>query len=140
MGKKKTDLESLRRDDVTENNWEVPEKERTEEQVCDAVQIQEPIQQVPEKEELTVSKGDIAKPRKDDDFGGMSYQRMKGIVKLEAYSGGESLLGLAVAILGIIRAKVDPEITAGNPVEHWAVADDHCTFVFRDGRKVRVSL
>jgi len=75
-----------------------------------------------------------------DDFGGVKFDALRGIAKLEEYSGGESLLGLSVAILGIIREKVDPEITADNPVEHWAVADDHCTFVFRDGRKVRVSL
>ncbi len=35
--------------------------------------------------------------------------------------------------------KVDPEIRKGNPVWHWALCDDHCTFIFRDGRKVTVS-
>ncbi len=35
--------------------------------------------------------------------------------------------------------KVEPEIRKGNPVWHWALCDDHCTFIFRDGRKVTVS-
>ena len=34
--------------------------------------------------------------------------------------------------------KVEEELRKNNPVRHWAVADDHCTFVFRDGRKIRV--
>ncbi len=35
--------------------------------------------------------------------------------------------------------KVDPEVRTDNPVRHWALCDDHCTFVFRDGRKVVVT-
>lgn len=35
--------------------------------------------------------------------------------------------------------KVDPEIRKDNPVWHWALCDDHCTFIFRDGRKVTIS-
>ncbi len=35
--------------------------------------------------------------------------------------------------------RVDPEITKDNPVWKWALCDDHCSFVFRDGRKVTVS-
>jgi len=34
--------------------------------------------------------------------------------------------------------KVDPEIRKDNPVWHWSIADDHCTFVFRNGQKVRI--
>ena len=34
--------------------------------------------------------------------------------------------------------KVEPEIRENNPVWHWALCDDHCTFVFRDGRKVTI--
>ena len=130
MGKKDQKLADLRREDVTENNWEVPEKEqetKTEEQVHDTVQIPEPVHPETEKEP---SPG----------FAGVKWDALKGIEKLEAYADGASLLGFAAAVINICREKVDPEITAGNPVEHWAVADDHCTFVFRDGRKVRVSL
>lgn len=35
---------------------------------------------------------------------------------------------------------VEPGIAENNPVWHWAYCDDHCTFVFRDGRKVTLSL
>ena len=35
--------------------------------------------------------------------------------------------------------RVDPEITKDNPVWKWALCDDHCSFVFRDGRKVTVN-
>ena len=34
--------------------------------------------------------------------------------------------------------KVDPAIRKDNPVWHWSIADDHCTFVFRNGQKVRI--
>lgn len=34
--------------------------------------------------------------------------------------------------------KVDAELRRGNPVWHWCLADDHCTFVFRNGQKVTV--
>ena len=36
--------------------------------------------------------------------------------------------------------QVAPEIRNNNPVWHWALCDDHCTFVFRDGRKVTINL
>ena len=36
--------------------------------------------------------------------------------------------------------QVEPEIRNNNPVWHWALCDDHCTFVFRDGRKVVINL
>lgn len=36
--------------------------------------------------------------------------------------------------------QVDPEIREENPVWHWCLADDHCTFVFKDGRKVVMPL
>lgn len=36
--------------------------------------------------------------------------------------------------------QVDPEIRKENPVWHWCLADDHCTFVFKDGRKVVLPL
>ena len=74
------------------------------------------------------------------DFGGVRFEALKPIEKVEAYAEGESLLGLAVALLNIAKQKVDPEITAGNPIWHWSVSDDHCVFVFKDGRKVRVEL
>ena len=49
---------------------------------------------------------------------------------------------LAKEVLGdvLIRAlmKVDPDIRRDNSVWDWAITDSHCTFVFRDGRKVTV--
>lgn len=35
--------------------------------------------------------------------------------------------------------RVDPEIAGNNPVWKWALCDDHCTFIFRDGRKVVIN-
>ena len=35
--------------------------------------------------------------------------------------------------------RVDPEIAKDNPVWKWALCDDHCTFVFRDGRKAVIN-
>ena len=35
--------------------------------------------------------------------------------------------------------QVDPEIAKDNPVWKWALCDDHCTFVFRDGRKAVIN-
>ena len=35
--------------------------------------------------------------------------------------------------------QVDPEIVKDNPVWKWALCDDHCTFVFRDGRKAVIN-
>ena len=35
--------------------------------------------------------------------------------------------------------QVDPEIAKNNPVWKWALCDDHCTFVFRDGRKAVIN-
>ena len=46
--------------------------------------------------------------------------------------------GIREALLDCLD-QVDPEITENNPVWHWALCDDHCTFVFRDGRKVVIS-
>lgn len=36
--------------------------------------------------------------------------------------------------------QVDPEIRKNNPVWRWCLTDDHCSFVFRDGRKVTLPL
>ena len=38
--------------------------------------------------------------------------------------------------LDLAFQQLDQELKEGNPVWHWALCDDHCTFVFRDGRKV----
>ena len=108
---KQKDLESLKREDVKENNWEMPDNA-----------------EIPEKAAVK------------DDFGGVRFDAMKAIAKIEDYAGGESLLGLSVALIEIVKQKVDPEISANNPVWHWALADDHCTFVFRNGQKVRIEL
>ncbi len=35
--------------------------------------------------------------------------------------------------------QVDPELRQNNPVWHWALCDDHTTFIFRDGRKVTIN-
>ena len=46
-------------------------------------------------------------------------------------------LSLRDALYGALDL-VEPGISENNPVWHWAYCDDHCTFVFRDGRKVTV--
>ena len=48
-------------------------------------------------------------------------------------------LSLRDALYGALDL-VDPGISENNPVWHWAYCDDHCTFVFRDGRKVTLPL
>lgn len=48
----------------------------------------------------------------------------------------------AKGILDALREymdQVDPEIKKDNPVWKWALCDDHCTFIFRDGRKVVIN-
>ena len=48
-------------------------------------------------------------------------------------------LSLRDALYGALDL-VEPGISENNPVWHWAYCDDHCTFVFRDGRKVSLPL
>jgi hypothetical protein len=140
---KKKDLEALRRDDPKENNWEVEEKADS---VQDALPRdaggQSPAGTVPEVEggdsPVKGQSPDVA--LKQQDFGGIRFEALKPIEKVEAYADGESLLGLPVALLNIAKTKVDPEITAGNPIWHWSISDDHCVFIFRNGQKVRVEL
>ena len=48
-------------------------------------------------------------------------------------------LSLRDALYGALDL-VEPGISENNPVWHWAYCDDHCTFVFRDGRKVVLTL
>lgn len=113
MGKmSKEKLEKLKRENPEENNWELPEKKNEE----------------------------SAALKQQDDFGGIRFEALKPIAKVEEYADGESLLGLSAALLNIAKLKVDPQISAGNPIWHWALSDDHCTFIFKDGRKVRVEL
>ena len=136
MGKmSKKNLEDLKRDDPSENNWEIPEEEqgtRIEEQVCDPVQISQPVDPVPEEPVREITP--------DYNFGGVPLEVLESVAKLEDYAGGSSLLALTQAIITIVQEKVDPTITNNNPVWHWCLADDHCTFVFRNGQKVRVEL
>lgn len=42
-------------------------------------------------------------------------------------------------VLNMMIDRVDPELKTGNPVWHWCLADDHCTFIFRNGQKVTVT-
>ena len=56
---------------------------------------------------------------------------------------GSETSGMLTAAIGVMLEKylqqVDPEIRKDNPVWHWALCDDHCTFVFRDGRKAVIN-
>lgn len=40
--------------------------------------------------------------------------------------------------LALHLQQVDPELRT-SPVWHWALCDDHCTFVFKDGRKAVIT-
>ena len=42
--------------------------------------------------------------------------------------------------LALHLEKVDPEVRKDNPVWHWALCDDHCTFIFKDGRKATIKI
>lgn len=58
-----------------------------------------------------------------------------------AMPGTESYQGLTIVdALKAFLDQVDPELRTDNPVWHWALCDDHCTFVFRDGRKTVISI
>ena len=56
---------------------------------------------------------------------------------------GSETSGMLTAAIGVMLEKylqqVDPEIRTDNPVWHWALCDDHCTFVFKDGRKAVIT-
>ena len=43
-------------------------------------------------------------------------------------------------ILANAWTTLDPELQKEHAVWHWALADDHVTFIFKDGRKIRVKL
>lgn len=61
--------------------------------------------------------------------------------EMAAMPGVEQFEGLTIAdALKAFLDQVDPELRTDNPVWHWALCDDHCTFVFRDGRKTVISI
>ena len=43
-------------------------------------------------------------------------------------------------ILNNAWTQIDPEIRKEGAIWHWALADDHITFIFRDGKKIRIEL
>ena len=140
MGKKKIDLEALKRDDPKENNWELPE----EEQVCDPVQVSQPVAPVPETESqrqkrLVQEAADYA-----SSYCGPNYKPVEAPDELkevfrEITDGTVEAEEMKRSIY-LAWEKVDPEIRNDNPVWQYKVKEKEVVIVFRSGQKVRIEL
>ena len=108
---KKEKLEALTHKDVSENNWEIPENEGGR----------------MEHEEGSFENKPVEVPDELKDIFGLLPENNTAIEDMKKK---------------IIDAwqKVDPTIRNGNAVWKYSVRENRFVFVFKDGRKVRISL
>jgi len=94
--------------------------------------IPEPYQDVkdPDREKTENTEKEVSEPKKEVSDPGIQFAE-PGL----RMSVAEKMIG---DVLLEALMKVDPEIRKDNPVWHWSIADDHCTFIFRNGQKVRI--
>lgn len=119
MGKKKENLDEMKRENPAENNWDIPDESNlTEEQ---EKQVQETAEKL------------VEDMRKDPEL------------KEEVLGKHEEPKGKPLTLDNTIRegltaawVHVPDDIKENNEIIAWALRNDGATFVFKDGRKYRV--
>ena len=121
MGKKKDNLDALRRDDPKDNNWEIPDTEKKDADIPDpAGEVSQPMAPDAEKAES------------------VKFCQKEFSVFGRHFSDGGKLF---INLIGTFVQKCCPEdLWKDNPVWHFSICDDHITVIFKDGRKQRINL
>ena len=147
MGKmKEKDLKALRREDVNENNWELEEEKgaRSKEQVCDPVQVLQPMAPVPETESQRQKRLVQEAAESATSYCGPNYKPVEAPDELKEVFRGitDGTVETEEMKRSIYFAwiKVDPKIRTGNPVWKFSRKDNKFVFIFRSGQKARVEL
>lgn len=147
MGKmSKKNLDELRRDDPKENNWEIEEEQgtRSKEQVCETVQVSQPVAPVPETESQRQKRLVQEAADSASSYCGPNYKPVEAPVELKEVfreiTDGTVEAEEMKRSMYFAWEKVDPEIRTGNPLWKFSQKDNKFVFVFRNGQKVRVEL
>ena len=131
MGKRKT--EQIPEDrKPEENNWEIEEAPASEVERGN-------LSADDAGASCAGSDADPERPLPGKDFRGIKMDALKVLGRLEDLHGS-SLMIIAQLLIEIASTKIDPEIRKDKVIAHWALADDHATFIFDDGSKVRIAI